>query len=94
MKRVIASILVLMALILAACGGGDDNGDNGDNGDANGNGGDSNETAALSVDNLDQQVALDNTGTLAEDEPFENLVISYPSNWSADQDGFEVRLKA
>lgn len=84
-------VLALIAvLVLAACGG-DDSGDDGDDGgDADaGNGG---EAAALEVTNLDAELVLDATGTLAEDEGFENFVISYPDNWHAEQDGFEMTI--
>lgn len=48
--------------------------------------------AALSIDNLDQQVVLDNTGTLAEEETFENFAINYPSNWYGSQDGLDITI--
>lgn len=87
--RMIAALLALM-LVLVACGA--DDGAEGATGGgeeaAAGSGG----QAELAIENLDQQLVLDNSGTLAEDEPFENLVISYPSNWYGNQDGFEMTI--
>lgn len=85
--RMIAGSLILM-LVLVACGGDEAAG----NGEAASDNGGDNAQAGLSIDNLDQQVALDNTGTLAEDEPFENLVVRYPSNWHGSQDGFDITI--
>ena len=86
--RMIAGSLILM-LVLVACGG-DEAAGNGEA--AGGNDGGNDAQAGLSIDNLDQQVTLDNTGTLAEDEPFENFVVSYPSNWHGSQDGFDITI--
>lgn len=84
-------LMLVVMLLLVACGGddggGDDSGD--DAGDSSAAGGG---TADLSIENLDSELVLDNSGTLAEDEPFENFVINYPSNWHARQDGFEMTV--
>jgi len=85
--QIISSLLILM-LVLVACGGEEATGNEGDTATNNGDGG----QADLSIENLDQQLVLDNTGTLAEEETFENFVINYPSNWHGSQDGFEMTV--
>jgi hypothetical protein len=87
----VLTLAIVAALVLAACGGDDGgNADSGDNGASADTGG--GEAAGLSIGNLDQELVLDNSGTLAEDTPFENFVINYPSNWHANQDGFEMTV--
>lgn len=84
--QMIATLLILM-LVLVACGSGTE-GVTGEDEATGGNGG----QAELTIENLDQQLVLDNSDTLAEDETFENLVINYPSNWYGSQDGFDMTI--
>lgn len=86
----IISILLILMLVLAACGG-----DDGDDGEANGGeeaASESGGQAELTIENLDEQLVLDNTGTFAEDQSFENFVVNYPSNWYGNQDGFDITI--
>lgn len=89
-KTLKPSMILILALIgvlvLAACGGAED-ADSGDSASGNGN-----EAAGLTIENLEQELVLDNTDTLAEDYDFENFVINYPSNWFGFQDGFEMTV--
>lgn len=83
--RMISALLILI-LVLAACDGGNE--EETESGETGGDGG----QAELTIENLDEQLVLDNSGTLAEDENFENLVISYPSGWYGSQDGFDMTI--
>lgn len=87
-RRYTLILAMLLIVFLAACGAAD----GGDSEDAADSDSGSGETASLAIENLDQELVLDNTGTLAEDEPFENFVINYPSNWFGSQDGFEMTI--
>jgi len=89
--RVIA-VLMVMVLVLAACGGDDDGGSNGDDAGGGDTASSSGGQAELSIDNRDAELVLDNTGTFAEDQEFENFVVNYPSNWFGNQDGFDITI--
>lgn len=85
------AVLSILMLVLAACGGDDGSSNGNDNSGGEASGG-SGGQAELTIENLDQELVLDNTGTLAEDQEFENLVINYPANWYGSQDGFEMTI--